>query len=103
MGKPRTYSAEYRRRMVELARASDRSPEQLAKEFGVHANSIRTWMKQADIDEGIKPGLVAAEREELVRLRREVAHLQEEREILKKAAAWFAQEATRPSKKRTDS
>lgn len=88
----RRYSAEFRRRMVELVRAG-RSPEQLAREFEPTAQSIRNWVCQADLDEGKRSdGLTTAEREELVRLRRENRTLREEREILKKAAAWFARE-----------
>jgi transposase len=94
---PRTrpaYSPEYRRKILELVR-SGRTPESLAEDFEPTATTIRTWMKQADIDAGVRDdGLTTAEREELVRLRREVRNLKEERAILKKAAAWFAQEAT---------
>jgi transposase len=78
--------------MVELVR-SGRSPEELAKEFEPSGLSIRSWVKQADLDEGGREdGLTTAEREELNRLRRENRQLREEREILAKAAAWFARE-----------
>jgi transposase len=105
MGKktPPTYTAEYRRRMVELVRTSGRSPEDIAPEYGLHPNTIRNWIKQADIDAGARAGLTTDERAELARLRRENAQLQEEREILKKAAAWFAVEANRTPKKRSRS
>jgi len=86
------YPPEFRRRMVELVR-SGRTPEALAREFEPTAQSIRQWVKQADLDEGRRAdGLTTEEREELVRLRREVRTLRQEREILKKAAAWFAKE-----------
>ena len=87
------YAPEFRQRMVELVRAG-RSPEQLAKEFEPTAKSIREWVAQADRDEGRREdgGLTSAEREELVRLRRENKQLKLEREILSKAATWFAQE-----------
>ena len=92
---PRTrppYPPEFRRQMVELVR-SGRSPEELAKEFEPSGPSIRSWVKQADLEEGRREdGLTTAEREELVRLRRENRQLREEREILAKAAAWFARE-----------
>ena len=77
-----------------------RTPEELAKEFEPSAESIRNWVKQADRDDGVRAdGLTSAEREELARLRRENRQLKQEREILAKAAAWFAQETgTLPKK-----
>ena len=88
----RAYAPEFRRQMVELVRAG-RTPENLAKEFEPTAKSIRDWVAQADRDEGRREdGLTSAEREELNRLRREVKQLKLEREILSKAAAWFARE-----------
>jgi transposase len=100
---PRThpqYPLEYRRRIIELARAG-RKIEELAREFEPSANAIRKWLKQAALDEGLRSdGLTTSEREELNRLRRENRILREEREILAKAAAWFAQEtATTPSRR----
>jgi len=78
--------------MVELVRAG-RSPEELAKEFEPSAQAIRNWVTQADRDEGRREdGLTSAERDELHRLRRENRQLKLEREILSKAAAWFARE-----------
>jgi transposase len=78
--------------MVELVR-SGRSPEELAKKFEPTAQAIRNWVAQADRDAGSRSdGLTTEEREELRRLRRENKVLREEKEILKKAAAWFAQE-----------
>jgi transposase len=77
---------------VELAR-SGRTPEELAREFEPSAQTIRNWIVQADRDEGRrKDGLTTEERAELRRLRRENKTLRLEREILSKAAAWFAQE-----------
>jgi transposase len=87
-----SYPAEFRARMVELVR-SGRSPEELSKEFEPSSQAIRNWVRQADLDEGRRAdGLTTAEREELGRLRREVKQLKTEREILSKAAAWFARE-----------
>jgi transposase len=89
--KPR-YSKEFKKEAVQLLRSSGRSIPQLAKELGVSEGSLRNWLKQADIDEGIRDGLTTHERQELNRLRREVKILQQEKEILKKAAAFFATE-----------
>jgi transposase len=88
----RPYPAEYRARIVELVQ-SGRSPESLAREFEPSGQCIRNWVAQAERDAGRRPdGLTTDERTELQRLRRENATLREEREILKKAAAWFARE-----------
>ena len=88
----RPYPLEYRQQMIELTRAG-RSPESLAQEFEPTAQCIRNWVRQADRDEGRRgDGLTTDERTELQRLKRENATLREEREILKKAAAWFARE-----------
>jgi transposase len=93
MVKPRKrYSAEFRARMVELVRAG-RSPSSLAREFEPTAQAIGRWVRQADRDDGRRTdGSTTADRHELQQLRRENARLREEREILKKAAAWFARE-----------
>jgi transposase len=77
--------------MVELVRAG-RTPEELSREFEPSAESIRNWVRQSEVDEGRQAGITSAEREELLRLRRENRRLREEREILSKAAAWFARE-----------
>jgi transposase len=91
--KPRLYPPEFRQRIVELFRLG-RSAEELARQFEPSAQAIRNWAKQADRDEGKRAeGLTSLEQEELRRLRRENRVLREEREILKKAAAWFAREA----------
>src|SRR3712207_3209481 len=87
------YPPEFRRRMVELVRAG-RSPNELAREFEPSAQAIRTWVEQAERDEGRgEDRLTGAEREELQRHRREVRQLRRERDILAKATAWFAREA----------
>jgi len=92
---PRThppYRLEFRERMIELVQ-SGRSPESLAREFEPSAQCIRNWVRQAERDAGRRSdGMTTEERTELRRLRRENATLREEREILKKAAAWFARE-----------
>ncbi len=79
--------------MVELVRTG-RTPEELSREFEPTSQTIHNWLKQADIDLGIRSdGLTTEEREELRRLRRENKRLLMEQEILKKAAAWFARES----------
>ncbi len=86
------YPPEYRQQMVDLVRGG-RTPEELSREFEPSAQSIWNWVRQAERDDGIRTdGLTSEEKEELRRLRREVRVLREEKEILKKAAAWFAQE-----------
>ena len=96
------YTPEFKRQMVELAR-SGRSPSSLSKEFGPSDWTIALWVKQAARDGGkADGGLTTAEREELTRLRRENRRLKEEREILSKAAAWFATESG-PSKRSSGS
>jgi transposase len=95
----RVYTPEFQRQMVELVRAG-RSPEELSREFEPTAQSIRNWVAQCKRDAGCGDGgLTTAEREELGRLRRENRQLRLEREILSKAAAWFARETNAiPSK-----
>jgi transposase len=97
------YTPEFKRQMVALARAG-RTAASLSKEFGPSAWTIALWAKQAARDEGRGDGgLTTAEREELVRLRRENRKLREEREILSKAAAWFATEKPATPKRSSDS
>jgi transposase len=87
------YAEEFKRKLVALVREG-RTPEELSKQFEPTAQAIRNWVKQADRDDGRRQdGLTTTERDELQRLRRENDRLREEREILKKAAAWFAQES----------
>ena len=102
---PNVYPASFKLRIVGMVRAG-RSPENLQEAFGVSAQSIRNWVRQADRDDDnarLDGGLTPDEREELDRLRREVETLREERDILKKAAAWFAQETNVTPRKRSGS
>lgn len=86
------YPPEFRQHMVELVR-SGRDPTDLAREFEPSAQAIRNWVAQADHDNGHRSdGLSSSEKEELARLRRENRQLRQERDILAKAAAWFARE-----------
>jgi transposase len=104
MGRTRLpYPPEFREQMVALVRAG-RTPESLSREFEPTAQTIHNWVKQADLDEGRRTdGLTTAEREELRRLRRENKQLKIEREILGKAAAWFARETDSVPPKLTSS
>ena len=92
---PRTrppYTPEFRQQMIDLVR-NGRDPHDLAREFEPSDQTIRNWVAQADRDDGRRSdGMTSVEREELSRLRRENKRLREEREILSKAAAWFARE-----------
>jgi len=88
------YPEEFRREAIELVRSSpDRPVSDIAKSLGVSAQSLRIWVRQAQIDAGQREGLTTEEREELRRLRRENATLRKEREILAKATAFFARES----------
>ena len=84
------YPPEFRARAVELARASELPPSQVARDLGVDPDTLRRWLRQADIDAGRLQGTTTDEKAELARLRREVALLREERDILQKATAYFA-------------
>jgi transposase len=93
---PRTkppYPPEFRREAVQLVQSTERSIAQVASDLGVSDQTLRNWVKQADVDAGKREGLTSEEREELRRLRRENRTLLQEREILKKAAAFFARES----------
>jgi transposase len=84
------YPPAFRAEAVQLVRGGGRSLTQAAKDLGVHHETLRAWVKQADIDGGRRDGLTTEERTELARLRRENRILKEEKEILRKAAAFFA-------------
>jgi transposase len=87
------YDPEFRAHAVELVRTRGLPRAQVARDLGINPETLRLWVKQADIDAGRRDGLTTDEKAELARLRRENAVLKEEREILKKAAAFFARES----------
>ncbi|MFO8192601.1 MAG: transposase [Bacillota bacterium] len=86
------YPPEFKREAVRLVKEGDRKISAVARKLGVTGESIRNWIRQHEIDTGHREGLSTSEREELKRLRRETRILKEERDILKKTAAFFAQE-----------
>lgn len=89
------YAPEFRAEAIRFARTSGKSHAEIARELGMTGETLRLWLKQADLDEGKRrDGLTSDEQEELRRLRRENRMLREERAILKKAVAFFAQETT---------
>lgn len=90
------YTAEFKAEAVALFRQGGKSQAEVARNIGVAAATLAAWLKQADIDEGRGPqgALTTAEREELIRLRRENRRVKMERDFLKKAAAFFAKESS---------
>jgi transposase len=89
----RAFTPEFKAEIVEVCRRGDRSIGQVAKDFDLTETAVRDWLRQADIDAGVRTdGLTSAEREELARLRRENRWLTEDVEILKRATAFFAKE-----------
>jgi transposase len=95
---PAPHPPEFRARAVELARERAKPVGELAKDLGISESCLRNWMVRAEIEDGTREGLTKAERDELVRLRRENRVLRMEKEILGKAAAFFATEnGHRPS------
>jgi transposase len=88
----RAFTAAYKAEVVELCRKGDRGIAEVARDLGLTETSVRRWVGQAEIDAGRKPGLTSSEHEELVQLRKEVRVLREERDILKRATAFFARE-----------
>jgi transposase len=91
----RSFTPEFKAQTVELVRTSGKSVAEVCRDLELTETAVRRWIAQAEIDAGRRAGLTTAEREELSRLRRENRVLREERDLVKKAAAFFAMETTR--------
>ena len=91
----RSFSAQFKAETVELIRTSGKTIGEVCRDLDLTETAVRRWVQQAEVNAGTRPGLATAERAELAELRRENRVLREEREILKKAAAFFAKETTR--------
>ena len=89
---PKAFPPEFRRDVVAVARKGDTTIAQVAKDFGISESCLHRWLKQADIDEGFKAGLSTSESAELRELKRRNRTLEQENEILRRAAAFFAKE-----------
>ena len=90
---PKRFPPEFKRDVVTVARRGDLSINEVAADFDISPESVRRWMRQADIDDGIKDGLTTAEQTEIVQLRRDKRRLEMENEIMRRAAAYFAKDA----------
>ena len=90
---PQMFPPGFNRDVVRVARRGDLTIPEVAADFDVAVESVRRWMRQADIDDGVKDGQTTAEQSELVRLRCELRRLESENEILRRAAAYFAEDA----------
>ena len=90
---PKKFPPEFKRDVVAVARRGDLTIGEVAADFDVSPESVRRWMRQADVDDGIKDGLTSAEQAEIVQLRRKTRRLEMENEILRRAAAYFARDA----------
>ena len=93
---PGAYPPEFRLRAVELARERAKPIVRIAEDLGISESCLRRWMAQADIDDGTKPGVTSGDVEELRRLRKENRVLRMERDLLSRAAAFFATENVLP-------
>jgi transposase len=90
---PKKFPAEFKRDVVAVARRGDLTRAEVAADFGLSESTVQRWMRQADIDDGIRDGLTSTEQSEIVQLRRDKRRLEMENEILRRAAAYFARDA----------
>ena len=87
---PKKFPPEFKRDVVQIARQGDLTVPEVAADFDVAVETVRRWMRQADIDDGVRDGKTSAEQSELVALRRDKRRLEMENEILRRAAAYCA-------------
>jgi transposase-like protein len=90
---PKKFPPEFNRDVVTVARRGDLTVAEVAADFDISVESVRRWLRQADIDDGVKDGLTTAEQSELAQLRRRARRLEMENEILRRAAAYFAKDS----------
>jgi len=90
---PKRFPKEFKDDVVRVARSGKLTHEEIAHDFNISLSSLKRWLHQADVDDGLKDGLTTTEQEEVVRLRRDVRRLTMENEILRRAAAYFAKDA----------
>jgi transposase-like protein len=90
---PKKFPPEFKRDVVAVARRGDLTLAEVAADFDVLVESVRRWMRQVDVDDGVRDGLTTAEQSEIVQLRRKTRRLEMENEILRRAAAYFAKDA----------
>lgn len=90
---PKRFPREFKDDVVRVARSGKLTHEEIAHDFNISLSSLKRWLHQADVDDGLKGGLTTTEQEEVVRLRRDVRRLSMENEILRRAAAYFAKDA----------
>jgi transposase-like protein len=92
MTMPKPYPLEFRRDVVAVARKREESLAQIAKDFGISEQTLTNWLKKADIEDGVRPGLTEAQAADLRELKKRNRTLEQENEILRRAAAYFARE-----------
>jgi transposase len=90
---PKKFPPEVKRDVVRVARRGDLSQAEVAADFDISVESVRRWVRQADIDDGVADGQTSSEQSELVQLRRKLRRLEMEDEVLRRAAAYFAQDS----------
>ena len=90
---PKPFPREFREDVVRVARSRDSktSIEQVAKDFGIHATTLNNWLRRADVEDGVKPGMTEDQNAELREVKRRNRLLEQENEVLRRAAAYLSQ------------